>query len=201
MSLPPTERPYTYVLCEPFAAGISAVEGAEGSTIGVVGLGPVGLGSALWGLAKKQRVIAIGRHGWQLSVARSVGMDAYHELEALPSSVAEHVIVAAATQSALSIACDLVAARGTIHLVGMNVDSEDWRAGAGGGYEFFRRSLTVRHCYMYSLGHVREALVLICSYEKLLQEAIIGPINLSDLDGKFPIGLAGRRMIVSPPHS
>jgi|GEM_PF-4698052 len=201
VELPSTERPFTYTLAEPFAAGVAACNGIGNENTVVVGFGAVGLGAGLRRISEGAKVSVVGRHEWQLSLARRAGMEALNMDDSLPSAIAPHVVVATGSVSGLTAACRLVEPGGTIHLVGMNVDDGEWRSQAGGDFVFFRRGLTLKHHYMYTLQQLREAVRLVEEYESLLQEALIGPLDLQELGGQFPAARVGKRVIVAPHPS
>jgi threonine dehydrogenase-like Zn-dependent dehydrogenase len=201
VELPVTERPFIYVLAEPMAAGVAASAAALSERIVVVGLGVVGLGAGLAAIARGQKVVAVGKHQWQLDIARRAGMHAVTESDQLPPCTTPDVVVSAGTVSALMTACRLADLGGTIHLVGMNMDDGEWRAQAGGDYVFFRKDLKLRHHYMYSIAQFREAVRLVETYENLLQEAIVGPLAFAELRGKFPARREGKRVVVAPEMS
>jgi threonine dehydrogenase-like Zn-dependent dehydrogenase len=193
--IPDTSRPHSYVLAEPAAAGVAAAGSVIDERVAVVGLGAVGLGAALAAADTAKDVAVIAQHQWQHSIAVELGLRAIDPQDHVTCLFGD-VIVAASSVDALRTAYSLLQPRGRLHLVGMNSDSPEWRASAGGGYELFRSEIIIHHHYMYSIEELRRAVQLVYKHEEVLQAALFGPFPLAELNRAPFDGRRGRRFVV-----
>jgi L-iditol 2-dehydrogenase len=179
-------------LVEPLACVLRAVEEtaiAEGDTVSIIGMGPIGLMFVQALKSIGARVIAVGKRSSQLSVARDVGAD--YVLDASQSNVVEQVrnitsgrrgadvvVEAVGTTETWQQAMGMVRRGGAINLFG----------GCPSGTHIpldttliHYSEITIKASFHHTPRHIREALEALHKRELSAQPLITGQESLSSI--------------------
>jgi (R,R)-butanediol dehydrogenase/meso-butanediol dehydrogenase/diacetyl reductase len=202
--LSPLLSPAEGALVEPLASSLHAVNmiPANASSVLVLGLGAIGLGSVFW--ARKLGsvpVVAVARSDRRLELARRLGLNGFaassddRAVTALLGGPPDVVIECIGQRGTFSAALDAVAPRGTVIVASacMEADSVTHVMAV-------RKELTIRYSAAYSVAEF-EATAVALESEKVLAEIVTATVGfdaLSDAYEELRHGKRASKVLLDP---
>lgn len=202
--VPEGMEPEQAALVEPFSCvlkGLEVTEVGPGVTVGVLGLGPIGLMMTHAAVSQGAEVIAIGRHGRHLGVARDMGAQALVDTESEEDPVAavrsfteegrgaDFVVEAVGSPEAWSLALAMVRAGGVVNFFG---GCEEGTVTCVDTYRVHYEELRLASTFHHSPRHVRMAMDLLGRSGLLSRELLTHRYTLDELD--VPLRVANKEL-------